>query len=235
VTTPPKAVVVGASRGLGRALSLELARRGHDLVLAARSQSGLDDVAGAIAVAGGSARTVVCDLAADGVDELAPHTDADVLVLNAATLGPLEHVESLTARGLTAVLQVNVVAPAQCLRVFLPAMRRRGSGLVIAVSSSAAVLPRCAMAAYGSSKAAFELLMRSASAETSGSGVRVVTVRPGALDTDMQAELRAESSPLSASARWAAEHGLLHDPDDVAKRLLDRVAADPADLLDLGP
>jgi NAD(P)-dependent dehydrogenase (short-subunit alcohol dehydrogenase family) len=218
------ALITGASRGLGLAIAREYARRGLKLVLNARGSGDLENVAAEL-----SGTTEVVALAGDVADQ--QHVEqvvrtaearfgrVDVLINNASELGPspMPSLDRLPLDAFERILQVNTVAPLRLIQAVLPGMRQRGSGLIINVTSDAAVQPYATWGGYGASKAALEHLSRILAAELEGSGVRVLVVDPGDMNTAMH---------------QAAEPGVdlsnLPDPEQVAPafvRLLDRQPA----------
>jgi NAD(P)-dependent dehydrogenase (short-subunit alcohol dehydrogenase family) len=184
------AIVTGASRGLGRAIARAFAARGANLVLSARGVEDLEHTAEEL-----SARTEVLALALDVSQEAERLVEAaerrfggvDVLVNNASELGPtpLLRLEDLEWRAFEHILRVNVLAPHHLAQLVLPGMRERGEGVVINVSSDAAVEAYQTWGGYGASKAALDHLTRTLAAELEGSGVRVYSVDPGNMNTAM--------------------------------------------------
>ncbi len=184
----PVAVITGASRGLGRALSSALADRGWRLVVDAREAGALERAVAAFP--GGPHHVIAGDVAdADHREALAQAAaelgGADLLVNNASTLGasPLPSFAELSPATYAEVLAVNVVAPMALAATLLPQLRARG-GRVIAISSDAAVEPYETWGAYGSSKAALDHATRILAAEEPR--LRVYAVDPGDMRTDMQ-------------------------------------------------
>jgi NAD(P)-dependent dehydrogenase (short-subunit alcohol dehydrogenase family) len=184
------AIVTGASRGLGREIARAFAERGANLVLTARGAKDLDRTAREL-----SDRSEVLALALD-VSEDAERLVAaakrrfgriDVLVNNASDLGPtpLPRLEDLDWRAFERILRVNVLAPHHLTQLVLPGMRERGEGVVINVSSDAAVEAYASWGGYGASKAALDHVTRTLAAELEGSGVRVYAVDPGNMNTAM--------------------------------------------------
>ena len=111
----------------------------------------------------------------------------DVLLNNASELGPspMPELEQLSIDAFEDVLQVNVVGPLKLIQLILPAMRARGAGLIMNVTSDAGVQAYPTWGGYGASKAALEHLSRVLAAELEGSGVRIFIVDPGDMDTAM--------------------------------------------------
>jgi len=218
------ALITGASRGLGRALALALGERGVRLVLVARGQSELDAVVAEVRARGGEAHAVVADLAdKHAIYPLAGQAAAlvgpiDVLIHNASTLGPtpLRLLLDSECEDLEHVLAVNLVGPFRLSKVIAGAMALRGDGVVLHISSDAAVEAYPTWGAYGVAKAAQDHLSRIFAAELAGTGVRVLAVDPGEMDTAMH-----------AAAIPDADRSSLADPADVARRITDMLD-DPA-------
>ncbi|MFJ1704449.1 SDR family NAD(P)-dependent oxidoreductase [Kitasatospora sp. NPDC088346] len=185
----PTALVTGASSGLGAEFAAQLAARGHDLVLTARSADRLRALAADLRLAHGvRVDVVVQDLAEPGAARLiAAELDAlgrtvDLLVNNAGfgTCGRFE--ETAAARD-HEQLMVNVVAPVDLAHALLPGMLARGSGAVVNVASVAAFQPSPYFAVYASTKSFvlnFSLALRH---EYRRRGVRVLALCPGPVET----------------------------------------------------
>jgi NAD(P)-dependent dehydrogenase (short-subunit alcohol dehydrogenase family) len=129
----------------------------------------------------------------------------DLLVQNASTLGrtPLRLLLDTDCEDLERVLAVNLVGPFRLGKIVAGAMALRGEGLIVHVSSDAAVAAYPRWGAYGVSKAALDHLGRIWAAEMEGTGVRFLTVDPGEMDTRMHAQAMPEADPR-ALARPAA-------------------------------
>ena len=208
-------LITGGSRGLGRALGLALARAGARVVLVARHADELADVVAEIRAAGGEAHAIVADVA----DKNAAHAIAgqaaaavgsiDVLVNNASTLGPvpLRLLLDTDCEDLDRALAVNLVGPFRLTKAVAGPMVLRGSGTIVNVTSDAATEAYERWGAYGASKAALEQLGRVWAAELAGTGVRIVNVDPGEMDTRMHADAipDANRAQLADPARVAAE------------------------------
>lgn len=214
------ALVTGGSRGLGRALGAELARRGARVVLVARDADALDRTVAELRAAGGDVHGIAADIG----DKRAIHAIAaraqalagaiDVVVNNASTLGPtpLRLLLDTECEDLEAVLQVNVVGPFRLTKALVGAMALRRTGLVVNVSSDAAVEPYPRWGSYGVSKAALDHLSRIWAAELAESGVGVLSVDPGEMDTAMH-----------AAAIPDADRAALADPAAVAAKIADMI------------
>jgi NAD(P)-dependent dehydrogenase (short-subunit alcohol dehydrogenase family) len=179
----PVALITGASRGLGRALAVELAARGWGLVVDARSEEALSAAPGHH-VPGDVTDPAHRDALARAVAEL---SGLDLLVNNASTLGasPMPAVADLDSGILDHTLQTNVVAPHALTRALLPDLLRR-RGVVLNISSDAAVEAYPGWGAYGASKAALDHLTRVLAAEQAA--LRVYAVDPGDMRTQMHAD-----------------------------------------------
>jgi short-subunit dehydrogenase len=189
-TSPrPLALVTGASGGIGAALARELARHGHDLVLAARGVAAMEVLAGELREAGVAATVIAADLSKPGAaaslaDEIARRGLAIDIVVNNAGLGAAGRFERCEPSRLGEILQVNIVALTELTRLFLPGMIARGRGRVMLVASVAGFQPGPHMAAYFASKAYVLSLGEALAYELRGTGVSVTVLCPGATATN---------------------------------------------------
>lgn len=212
------ALITGASRGLGRALALALGRAGARLVLVAREAAPLDAVVSEVRQAGGGAHGITADVG----DKLAIHRIAgeaaalvgpiDLLIHNASTLGPtpLPLLLDTECEDFERVLQVNLLGPFRLSKIVAGSMALRGGGLVVSISSDAAVEAYARWGAYSVSKAALDHLSRIWAAELGEVGVRFLSVDPGEMNTQMHADAIPEADPAS-----------LRDPGDIAARIVE--------------
>jgi len=179
------AVVTGASSGIGAELARELARRGHQVVLVARTESKLAELAGEL---GERAHVLPADLsdreARAGLLErvVALGLTPDVLVNNAglSTLGAVHRSDPAAELN---VVEVDVAAVVDLCSRFLPGMVERGTGAVLNVASMAAFQPLPGQATYGAAKAFVLSYTQSLSGELSRTGVTVTALCPGPVDT----------------------------------------------------
>jgi len=209
--------VTGASRGLGRALAEALAAKGARVALVARERAALEDVAAGIRARGGIAHAIAGDVA----QKLQAHAIAGqaqglvgeiaIAIHNASTLGPvpLRLLLDTECEDLADVLETNLVGPFRLTKILAGAMAIRGAGLIVHVSSDAAIEPYPRWGAYGISKAAQDHLSRILAAELADTGVRVLAVDPGEMDTAMHAAAMPE-----------ADRASLQRPADVAATLV---------------
>jgi uncharacterized protein len=180
-----RALVTGASSGIGEALARKLAARGVDLVLTARSAARLEALAAELKTAHGiGVETAPLDLAAAGAAaELFARTEGrglgvDLLVNNAG-FGLLGAEAELPVEGVLDSLRVNVLAAAELAHRFLAAMRPRRRGAILNVASTQAFLPDPYMAAYGASKAFLLSFSEALHVEAERDGVLVTCLCPG--------------------------------------------------------
>jgi NAD(P)-dependent dehydrogenase (short-subunit alcohol dehydrogenase family) len=182
------ALVTGASRGIGRAIALQLAGLGAGLLLAARDEHALDAAQQQIASDGGSADILRCDLASStALAELTANIDSfggcDILI-NAAGIGRIgAPLHEMPIADFDAVFATNVRAPFLLMRAVVPHMIARGGGHIVNISSLAGQGPLANGAAYAASKWALNGLSYSAAEELRAHNIRVSVIAPGSVDT----------------------------------------------------
>jgi NAD(P)-dependent dehydrogenase (short-subunit alcohol dehydrogenase family) len=189
--SPPVAVVTGASRGLGAAVTQFLAARGFALILNARDAELLSAHVRRLTPLGTEIREVPGDVSDPAVRERI-RSDAeafrgvDLLVNNASELGPspLPPLARLPLAELERIYAINVAAPLGLIQALLPLLTAR-HGLVVNISSDAALGGYPGWGGYGASKAALDLLSLTLAHELEPAGVSVVAVDPGDLRTQM--------------------------------------------------
>jgi NAD(P)-dependent dehydrogenase (short-subunit alcohol dehydrogenase family) len=214
------AVVTGASRGLGKELATILAKRGARVVLSARNESEIERVAEEIRSSGGEAHAVAGDIADKNfilpfaATSAAVAGDLDILIHNASALGPLPMPALLDTEceDFASVLEVNVIGPLRLTRKMGSNMALRKKGVVVFVSSDAAVSAYPNWGAYGVSKAALDHLARTFAAELADSGVRFFSVDPGEMNTKMHADALPDADPVT-----------LANPKDVAEIIAEMI------------
>src|SRR4051794_34065210 len=197
------ALITGGSQGLGRALGGALSQAGARVGLVARHFEPLAAAVAELRAGGGEAHAIVADVAdKEAVAAIAGQAAAlvgpiDLLINNASTLGPvpLRLLLDTDCEDLEAALAVNLVGPFRLTKALAGPMVLRGRGLVVNVSSDAAVEPYPRWGAYGASKAALDHLTRIWAAELAGTGVRALAVDPGEMNTLMHAQAMPEADP----------------------------------------
>jgi len=221
-------LITGGTRGLGAALVDALSARGASVVVVARGETALTEVVESAKREGRK----VFGIAADVAEKNSTHRisglaaalvgHVDVVIHNASTLGPtpLRALLDTECEDLAQVLETNVVGPFRLTKALVGPMVLRRSGTVVHVSSDAAVEGYANWGAYGASKAAADQLHRVLAAELKESGVRVLMVDPGEMDTQMHRDAVPEANPAE-----------LRRPRDVAEALvalLERVDGPPS-------
>ena len=198
------ALVTGASRGIGAATASALARAGSHVILAARTNAGLEEVEESIHQAGGTATIAPIDLTdGAGIRKLAEAIAArwpalDVLVHSAAMLGSLTPVPHLDEKEFARTIATNIVATQQLVAAFDPLLRHSQAGRLVALTTGVATHPRAYWAGYAATKAAMENLLLSYAAEVAAiTPIRVALVSPGATRTRMRAHAYPGEDPAT--------------------------------------
>jgi NAD(P)-dependent dehydrogenase (short-subunit alcohol dehydrogenase family) len=197
------ALVTGASRGIGRAVAVGLAKAGAHVVLAARSVGALEAVDDEIRLSGGAATLLQLDLRkGDRVDQIGPTIyqrwqRLDILVANAGILGPLSPLGHTTDDGFLATIDINLIANWRLIRTLDPLLKRSDAGRATFVTSGAASGKYAYWGAYSASKAGLEALVKSWAAELENTSVRANLVNPGATRTKMRAKAFPGEDPAT--------------------------------------
>jgi 3-oxoacyl-[acyl-carrier protein] reductase len=184
------ALVTGASRGIGRAIALELARAGARIVAVGRNAERLEETRRQVEAIGGACGVLAADIRERGwLDRLDERAAAvDVLVNNAATFAPYGPIEELAEADLERVIQTVLVAPILLVRHVLAGMKERGFGRIVNLGTVAAETGATGQAAYTAAKAGLIGLTRSVAAEAAPWGVTCNLVQPGLIATERIAE-----------------------------------------------
>jgi NAD(P)-dependent dehydrogenase (short-subunit alcohol dehydrogenase family) len=224
--TGKKALVTGATGGIGGEAARLLAAAGAQVVVTGRDTERGEALVKKIAEAGGDARFAAADLAdPDSLRALVEEVgEVDILVNNAAIfpIGPTispdgpQHAFDMSAFDPT--FAANVRAPYLLTAAFAPGMVARGSGSIVNVSSMAARIGMPGLAVYSATKAAIESLTRTWAAELSPSGVRVNAVSPGPTRTDMVLATMGEEGAGQVGATTLL--GRLANPREIAEVIL---------------
>jgi NAD(P)-dependent dehydrogenase (short-subunit alcohol dehydrogenase family) len=237
------AVVTGGGRGIGAATAVALAEAGASVAVVARSHEQVDAVAVRLSGRDRRSLAVTADVGDPGAvlnailrieRSLGP---IDVLVNNAGIVTPLGPTVSIDANAWGAAVAVNLVGPFSCIKAVLPGMLARRWGRIVNVSTGAAAGTGMINAnAYSVSKAGLEMLTANLAAELAGSGVTVNAVRPGAVDTAMQAQIRTGDPATIGAAlvqRFEALYasGRLLPPEQPARLIVGLIAQDATGLV----
>lgn len=223
------AIVTGAGRGIGRACALTLAQAAAAVVLVARSNDEITGVADEIKQQGGRALAIATDISDPvQIDHLLVLTlrafnRVDILVNNAALIEPIGKVWETAPAAWQKLIEVNLIGPYLCSRAVLPHLLERGSGRIINISSGLANFNVQGTSAYSASKAALERFSGILAAEVADRGVVVAVLRPGVVDTAMQAQLRrtpAHLLPQVGSWQTLHQQGQLRPPLEPAAAIL---------------
>ncbi|HBD82383.1 MAG TPA: hypothetical protein DC056_00060 [Dehalococcoidia bacterium] len=184
------AIVTGASRGIGKAIAVMFASEGANVVVTARTEYAIDDLAGRIVQSGGSALAVTADLSIDSdlqriADEtLVKYGRIDILVNNAGIIHPRINLVDFDFELWRKVVAVNLEAVALLTALCLPSMMERNYGKVINISSIGGRKGSKGRSAYRATKAALISLTESVAAETKPYGIDVNCICPGGVDTE---------------------------------------------------
>ena len=194
-------MITGASRGIGAAAAREFAALGANVALLARSQEAIADLQGEI---GDNAIAIPCNVARYGEISAAVETTVqafgglDVLINNAGVVEPIGRIEDMDPDGWGQVIDINLKGVFNGIHAALPALRARGGGSVLTISSGAAHNAIEGWSHYCASKAAVNMLNRSLHKEEGGNGIRAIGLSPGTVATQMQREIKASGiNPVS--------------------------------------
>lgn len=232
------AVVTGAGRGLGRAVAVALAERGHPVVGVARNAAQLAETADIIRAAGGrmlsrpadvSDPAAVAALANFVHEQLGPPS---ILVNAAGVFGPIAMIRDTDPEAWVQTVMTDAIAPYLTMRAFVGGMIDAGWGRIVNVTSAASLHPPGPLnSAYGTAKVALNQLTRHLAAEIAGSGVTANVIHPGDVKTDMWQDIHdrvavmgPEAEPYRQWAAWVAETG--GDPPHKAVDLIMELTSD---------
>ena len=198
------ALVSGASRGIGHAMALELARAGAHVIATARTQGALEELDDAIKADGGTCTLVPMDLMSeDGIEQLGQIVSErwgklDILLACAGVLGELTPAAQVKSKTWQSVMSVNLIAPARMIRAFEGPLLASDAGRAVFISSGAASSRRAFWAPYAASKSGLDALVQSWAAEHVNSpSLRINVVYPGAMRTAMRAKAFPGEDPMS--------------------------------------
>ncbi|KQR84118.1 SDR family NAD(P)-dependent oxidoreductase [Sphingomonas sp. Leaf343] len=217
------AIVTGSSRGIGKAAALELVRAGARVVISSRKQDACDAVVAEIDAEHGPGRAIAVAASIADKAQLQALVDAtvaafgqvDVLVCNAASNPYYGPQADITDEQFRKVLDNNIVSNHWLIRMVAPAMRARGEGSIVIVSSIGGLKGSATIGAYCISKAADMQLARNLALEFGPDGVRVNCVAPGLVKTDFARALWEDPARLKA-VNEAVPLRRIGEPEDIA-------------------
>ncbi|HXY89853.1 MAG TPA: SDR family NAD(P)-dependent oxidoreductase [Xanthobacteraceae bacterium] len=209
------ALVTGASRGIGRATAIALAREGAHVVALARTVGGLEELDDEIKKQGSGATLVPLDLRDfDALDRLGASLyerfqKLDVLVGNAGQLGTLSPLSHLDPKTWDEVFAVNVTANWRLIRSLDPLLRAADTGRAVFITSGITYRVRSYWGLYAASKAALEMLTRVYAEETAKTKVRVNLFNPGPIRTRMRTKAMPGEDPMTLDTPEQAAEAIL--------------------------
>ncbi len=212
------AVVTGGASGIGRAISLQLARDGAAVSVWDLDAAGSDETVAMIKEAGG--RAIACIGDASASDEIAANAERTrselgpitILVNNAGITGFCRF-EEITEDMLNRMLRININGPFLCTQAMIPDMLEAGWGRIVNISSSSAQTGAVAMAHYSASKGGVIALTKTLAREYADKGITANNIPPGFVDTPM---LRASPVDVDAEAASGSPMGRTGKPEDIA-------------------
>ncbi|MFG1206573.1 SDR family NAD(P)-dependent oxidoreductase [Xanthobacter autotrophicus] len=209
------ALVTGATRGIGAATAVALAKAGAHVVCVGRSEGGLQEVDDNIRAVGGSATLVPLNLKdSDGIDRLGGalyerYGRLDIYVANAGVLGPLSPLGHVFPKDWEDTVAVNLTANWRCVRSFDPLLKLSPAGRAVVVTSGAASKARAYWGPYAITKAGLEVMARTWADESVSGNLKVNLFNPGPIRTLMRAKAFPGEDPSSLPA-----------PEDAAEAIL---------------
>ena len=204
-------IVTGAGRGIGKAISLGLARSGADVVLLSRSKGELETVASEVRSLGVSATAMECDISRPEDVKISikeavnQYGRVDILINNAGVLGPVGPLEENDFDLWLNAMKINLYGVFLCCKYALPYMKRQKSGKIINVSGAGAPTPYPNFSAYSSSKTGILGLTQTLAEEVKKFGIQVNAIAPGIANTKMQDEILSAGELAGASYHRAKE------------------------------
>lgn len=210
------ALVTGASRGIGKAVAIELAKRNWRVIAIARAQKALEQLDDRIRDMGGEATLIPLDLRdLNAIDQLAAPLferfgKIDALAACAGVLGSLTPAQQATPGIMDETITVNFLANQRLIRALHPLLRESDAGRAVFLTSGVAKNPRAYWAPYAASKAALDALVTSYAAELNVTPIKANLFNPGATRTAMRQKAFPGEDPMT-----------LPTPEEVAPAIVD--------------
>lgn len=226
------ALITGAGRGIGKAISLGLANKGYRVILVARSENEIKSVEQEIISSGGKATALACDItASQSASTLFAKTSAIgkvTLLINNAGIAPSAKIEDTTDEMWQQTFAINVHAPFSLIRTYIADMRSEGGGQIINIASTAALEGFAYTSAYTSSKHALLGLSRAIAKELSRSNIKISTICPGFVRTNILETSISNIIKKTGKLREQAEAvlgemnrtGKIIEPQEIAQTVL---------------
>ncbi|MEO0638033.1 MAG: SDR family NAD(P)-dependent oxidoreductase [Pseudomonadota bacterium] len=195
------ALITGATRGIGRASALLLAKEGAHVYCLGRTVGALEELDDEVAEAGGTASLIPLDLTdGDGIERLGlaifeRHGKLDILVASAGVLGPLSPLAHIEVKHFTPVLDVNLMAQWRLLRAMDPLLQASDAGRAVFLTSGSAYKARPYWGPYAMTKAALDAMISTYAAEVEQLSVKANLFSPGATATRMRAQAMPGEDP----------------------------------------
>jgi NAD(P)-dependent dehydrogenase (short-subunit alcohol dehydrogenase family) len=214
----PVTIITGAGSGIGRATAIALASKGYRLALCARRRQKLNETANLA----GNGLVIAADVTQPkDIESIVETTFAEFgridAIVNNAGFAPVQSIEEMSIVDWHAVIDTNLSAAFYLSKAVWPIFKRQGGGAVVNISSMAARDPFPGFAAYGAAKAGLNLFSLSVAREGANIGVRVYTIAPGAVETEMfRGIMNAEQFPTERTLQ----------PADVARIVVQCIAGD---------
>ena len=207
----PRALVTGASAGIGRVFADRLAARGHDLIVVGRDAERLGTLAGELgATHGASVEVFPADLSRDDeITRLVQRVSAApplAVLVNNAGFGTIGRLVAVPPEPQVAMLHLHTLAPMRVTRAALPAMVARGAGAVINVSSVASFLFSPGSVNYCATKAYLTVFSEGLAVELAGTGVRVQALCPGFTHTEFHQRMGSDKRSIRGALWLSADY-----------------------------
>ena len=207
--TRRRAIITGASSGIGKATALAFAKAQIDLCLISRSQAKLEEVASLVGEYGVKVKTLPLDLADvstinHNIRNVVEQFGAIDILVNNAGIGYTNLLRETPLQDWQKVLDINVTSVFECIKAVLPEMRQKSQGTIVNVASIAADNPFPEWGLYSVSKAALVTLSKCLAAEERSNGIRVTTISPGAVNTPIW-DTETVNAELNRSAMLTPE------------------------------